>query len=137
MVISVRHPRVNRWMRGLDKAYIVHKWTGIVSTILIVFHWLGENVPKWLVELGLVPDPGELTDGSGFSELEIGLFQSGVFLVEWVFYVLIVLVIIVLFVGAKKLPELARGIGQSAKELKKGFSGDDNDNASKNATKKS
>jgi len=34
---------------------------------------------------------------------------------------LIVLVIILLFVGAKKLPELARGIGQSAKELKKGF----------------
>jgi len=38
---------------------------------------------------------------------------------------LIVLVIILLFVGAKKLPELARGIGQSAKELKKGFTEDD------------
>jgi len=38
---------------------------------------------------------------------------------------LIVLVIILLFVGAKKLPELARGIGQSAKELKKGFKEDD------------
>jgi sec-independent protein translocase protein TatA len=34
---------------------------------------------------------------------------------------LIVLFIILLFVGAKKLPELARGMGQSAKELKKGF----------------
>lgn len=34
---------------------------------------------------------------------------------------LIVLVIILLFVGAKKLPELARGIGQSARELKNGF----------------
>ena len=34
---------------------------------------------------------------------------------------LIVLVIVMLFVGGKKLPELARGIGQSAKELKKGF----------------
>lgn len=34
---------------------------------------------------------------------------------------LIVLVIVLLFVGAKKLPELARGVGQSAKELKKGF----------------
>lgn len=38
---------------------------------------------------------------------------------------LIVLVIVLLFVGAKKLPELARGIGQSAKELKKGFKDDD------------
>ncbi len=38
---------------------------------------------------------------------------------------LIVLVIILLFVGGKKLPELARGVGQSARELKKGFKGDD------------
>jgi TatA/E family protein of Tat protein translocase len=34
---------------------------------------------------------------------------------------LVVLAIVVLFVGAKKLPELARAIGQSGKELKKGF----------------
>ncbi|MDN5275543.1 MAG: Twin-arginine translocase TatA/TatE family subunit [Candidatus Saccharibacteria bacterium] len=40
---------------------------------------------------------------------------------------LIVLVIIILFVGAKKLPELARSIGESAKELKKGFKSDDAD----------
>jgi len=40
---------------------------------------------------------------------------------------LIALVIILLFVGAKKLPELARGIGQSAKELKKGFKEDDDE----------
>jgi len=40
---------------------------------------------------------------------------------------IIVLVIILLFVGAKKLPELARGIGQSAKELKNGFKDDTED----------
>lgn len=34
---------------------------------------------------------------------------------------IIVGVILVMFYGAKKLPELARGIGQSAGELKKGF----------------
>lgn len=38
---------------------------------------------------------------------------------------LIVLVVVVLFVGGKKLPELARGVGQAAKELKDGFKGDD------------
>jgi sec-independent protein translocase protein TatA len=41
--------------------------------------------------------------------------------------ILIVLVVIVLFVGGKKLPELARGIGQAGKELKKGFRDDDKD----------
>lgn len=53
---------------------------------------------------------------------------------------LIVLVIIILFVGAKKLPELARGIGQSAKELKNGFKEDpksDKKTATKKTTKKS
>jgi len=36
---------------------------------------------------------------------------------------LIILVLVVLFFGAKKLPELARSVGQSAKELKDGFQG--------------
>ncbi|HUC96777.1 MAG TPA: twin-arginine translocase TatA/TatE family subunit [Candidatus Saccharimonadales bacterium] len=49
--------------------------------------------------------------------------------------ILIVLVVIVLFVGGKKLPELARGVGQAGKELKKGFS-DDDDKDDKKTTKK-
>ena len=49
---------------------------------------------------------------------------------------LIALVIILLFVGAKKLPELARGIGQSANELKKGFRGDNDEPTEKKTAKK-
>lgn len=37
---------------------------------------------------------------------------------------IIVLVIILLFTGGKKLPELARGVGEAASELKKGLSGE-------------
>ena len=47
----------------------------------------------------------------GFGKLEIIL--------------LIIAVILVLFVGGKKLPELARGIGEAGKELRKGLKGDD------------
>ena len=41
--------------------------------------------------------------------------------------ILIVLAVIVLFVGGKKLPELARGVGEAGKELKKGFRDDEDD----------
>jgi sec-independent protein translocase protein TatA len=38
--------------------------------------------------------------------------------------ILVVLAVVVLFVGGKKLPELARGVGEAGKELKKGFKDD-------------
>jgi len=38
---------------------------------------------------------------------------------------LIVLVIILVLFGAKKLPELSKGIGQSIKEIRKGFADDE------------
>lgn len=38
---------------------------------------------------------------------------------------LIILAIVLLLFGAKKLPELSRSIGSSARELRKGLSGDD------------
>ena len=52
--------------------------------------------------------------------------------------ILLALVVTMLFVGGKKLPELARGVGQSAKELKKGFRDDDVEEKepSKKTTKK-
>ena len=38
---------------------------------------------------------------------------------------LILLAIVLLLFGAKKLPELSRSIGSSARELRKGLSGDE------------
>jgi sec-independent protein translocase protein TatA len=38
---------------------------------------------------------------------------------------LIILAIVLLLFGAKKLPELSRGLGESARELRKGLNGDD------------
>jgi len=101
MLISARIAWVSHLMKGLDKGYIVHKWTGIFSAIFVVGHFLMENVPHWLVESGIINDPGELTDASHFTELEIALFQSGVTLVQPAFYIMIVIVVIALF---KKIP---------------------------------
>lgn len=52
---------------------------------------------------------------------------------------IIVLAILLLFVGGKKLPEFARGLGKTKSEFKKGLNGDydDKDVAEKpKATKK-
>ena len=38
---------------------------------------------------------------------------------------LIILAIVLILFGSKKLPELARGLGESARELRKGLSSDD------------
>jgi sec-independent protein translocase protein TatA len=37
---------------------------------------------------------------------------------------IVILVILLLLFGGKKLPELSRSIGQSMKEIRKGFNGD-------------
>ena len=50
--------------------------------------------------------------------------------------ILILLLIILLLFGAKKLPELARGIGQAGRELRKGFSGEEDETPSKKDNKK-
>lgn len=41
--------------------------------------------------------------------------------------ILLVILIILLLFGAKKIPELARSIGQSAREVRKGFAGEEDD----------
>lgn len=47
---------------------------------------------------------------------------------------LIGLLLTLLFVGGKKLPELARGIGEAAKELKNGFRDDGKESGSNKET---
>jgi sec-independent protein translocase protein TatA len=50
---------------------------------------------------------------------------------------LIILAIILLLFGAKKLPELSRSLGSSARELKKGLNGDEEKSKKTNNAKTS
>jgi sec-independent protein translocase protein TatA len=49
--------------------------------------------------------------------------------------ILIVIVVLLLF-GGKKIPELMKGIGQGAREFKKGLSGDEEEEKKKEEAKK-
>lgn len=48
---------------------------------------------------------------------------------------IIILVILLLLFGAKKLPELSRSLGESAREIRKGFDGDAKDDTKKTTDK--
>lgn len=48
---------------------------------------------------------------------------------------IIILLVILLLVGGRKLPELARSVGQSMKELRKGMSDDTKQPKSKTSNK--
>jgi sec-independent protein translocase protein TatA len=41
--------------------------------------------------------------------------------------IILIVAVLVLFFGSKKLPDLARSIGKSARELRAGLSGEDED----------
>lgn len=60
-------------------------------------------------------------DNRNYREIANGMSKIDIVLI-------VVLAIILVLVGGKKLPELARGIGQAGKELKKGFREDDTEN---------
>lgn len=49
--------------------------------------------------------------------------------------ILLILVILMLFFGGKKLPELGKAIGESIKSFKKGMNGEDDEKANKKDTK--
>lgn len=48
--------------------------------------------------------------------------------------ILIIAVVLLLF-GGKKIPELMKGIGKGAREFKRGLSGEEEDNEKKNDNK--
>ncbi|MCH7586159.1 MAG: twin-arginine translocase TatA/TatE family subunit [Acidobacteria bacterium] len=47
--------------------------------------------------------------------------------------IILIVAVLLLFFGSRKLPDLARAIGKSARELRKGLSGDDEDQDQDNA----
>lgn len=57
MLLAIRVPKVEEYVRGLDKSYAIHKQMGIGAGIALLGHWLIIETPRWLISLGLMERP--------------------------------------------------------------------------------
>ncbi|MFZ3406141.1 ferric reductase-like transmembrane domain-containing protein [Vibrio chagasii] len=110
MVLAMRLPMVENWLKGMDKAYRVHKWLGIGGVALGVTHWLWYQIPKSLVTFGILAKPVR-HDGSGPQTVLNGwemwvneLRDIAQSIGEWGFYLLLVLLVASLWAAVKYKP---------------------------------
>ncbi|MDA0150739.1 ferric reductase-like transmembrane domain-containing protein [Vibrio sp. Makdt] len=110
MVLAMRLPMVENWLKGMDKAYRVHKWLGIGGVALGVTHWLWYQIPKSLVTFGILAKPVR-HDGSGPQTVLNGwemwvneLRDIAQSIGEWGFYLLLVLLVASLWAVVKYKP---------------------------------
>ena len=84
MILATRATWFENWLNGLDKSYRLHKWLGITALVTAISHWFIVNLPKWMVEYGLMeapqrrgPPPGS-AEGTAQTTGEViqGVFRS-------------------------------------------------------------
>ena len=100
MVLSVRFSVVNNYAGGLDKAYLIHKWVGIWAFVASIIHWFTEtwfiNIAKALFSL-----PPKVKGTSNISEFAKNIYHIGNDMVEYAFYVFVIVLVIALL---KRIP---------------------------------
>src|SRR6476646_8339682 len=75
LLLALRSTATEPYVGGLDKSYRLHKWLGVASLAMIVFHWLWVLKPSWLVALGTKTQPLRAV-GEARSLLGPTLFRS-------------------------------------------------------------
>jgi len=103
LLFSSRLSWLHKRTKNINKGYEVHKWAGIFAMIFVMCHFLLEQVPKWLVGLDIIQKSEELESGFQFSELEIAIYQSGMFLIQPIFYIMAAFVVIAVY---SKIPHI-------------------------------
>ncbi|KFC09477.1 putative oxidoreductase [Trabulsiella guamensis ATCC 49490] len=102
MILSLRLPVIEAATGGLDKGFVLHKWSGIIALVAGVMHWLMEIVPKWMAQQGWVTRPAKPRRiDAGAADWPLELASTGQSIAEWAIYVLIILCVVSL---VKKIP---------------------------------
>lgn len=107
MILALRLKWLDKYLNGLDKAYRLHKWLGIVALIATLTHYWFTQGTKWLVGLGILERPVRnrppLDPNAAFSieQWLNGLRGAAEGVGEWAFYLALVLMVIAL---VKRIP---------------------------------
>ena len=99
LVLATRPVFFEPWLGGLDKMYRLHKWLGVTALVLAVTHWLGVEVPKWLVGLGWLVRPAGVPAAAPTNPLLRQLHalrETAEGLGEWAFYAVALLLALAL-----------------------------------------
>ncbi len=89
MLLSLRIPRVEEYVNGLDKGYAIHKQMGIGALVTLIMHWLLIKSPKILIGLNFIASPqrrqrlGQVIDG-------INWVHWGKVIGEYTFYIFVI-----------------------------------------------
>ncbi|HBJ69591.1 MAG TPA: cytochrome C, partial [Alcaligenes faecalis] len=93
MILALRPRRLEPWLGGMDKAYRLHKWLGIIAILLSLAHWLSKE-SKGLISAAI--GTGGRLAKTPVPEW-VSLFKPyAKSLGEWTFYALILMLIITL-----------------------------------------
>ena len=99
LMLAVRPVALEPLLGGLDKMYRLHKWLGICALVMVTLHWLGKQLPGWLVDLGWMVRPVRAHSPEPVAPIfkwlnsQRGLAEG---LGEWAFYATVLLIVLAL-----------------------------------------
>ena len=99
MMLALRPRWPERWLRGLDKSYRLHKWLGIGALVVSVTHWLWIKAPKWAVGWGMIARPERGAKAPAENPIEaffLDYRHAAEAVGEWAFYAAVALIVIAL-----------------------------------------
>ena len=98
MVLSIRLNIIEKKTNGLDKSYFLHKWVGISAFIMMVIHWAFKECKGIILDFNLLEKPEKKSSPSTLTDFQVDLFHLGNDIVEYVFYIMVVILIIALII---------------------------------------